>query len=245
VTADSAPKLCGAQLRGKPGQFCRSAPMQNGRCRLHGGASATGVRNGMYRTGKYSRSLPRHLRASYQQIASSPDLLSLTDDIALLQVRCNELAGRLTTGETDRRWAAVRAAWDGLTTAAKARDEAGMRAAVLTLTGLLAPGPAEPAEDDATWEQLTQAMERKAALQAREVKMLEVMEATATAEQVRSLIRAVAESVLRHVPEDSARRAIVGDILRLGVFDPEVAPLIPEPEPGEMFQPAPEAGTTL
>lgn len=31
--------VCGAQLRGKPGQFCTRKGMANGRCRIHGGTS--------------------------------------------------------------------------------------------------------------------------------------------------------------------------------------------------------------
>ena len=85
-----------------------------------------------------------------------------------------------------------------------------------------------PADKCQAWEQLMEAVERKAALHARQMKMLEVMEAVATAEQVRALTRAIAESVLRHVPDESARRAIVGDIVRIGVFDFEVAPPVPE-----------------
>jgi hypothetical protein len=62
ITADNpmqrrmhASPRCGAKTRG--GGSCNSPAMPNGRCRMHGGASTgapKGVRNGMYRHGRYT-----------------------------------------------------------------------------------------------------------------------------------------------------------------------------------------------
>lgn len=44
---------CGALTRAR--EPCRNLPMNNGRCRLHGGKSKTGMEHGRYRTGEFTK----------------------------------------------------------------------------------------------------------------------------------------------------------------------------------------------
>jgi hypothetical protein len=71
-------KLCGAKKRN--GQPCRGAAMPNGRCRLHGGLTPSGLASACYKHGRRSKwraFLPNNLRQGYDAAMNDPDLLSL------------------------------------------------------------------------------------------------------------------------------------------------------------------------
>ena len=45
--------FCGAKTRA--GGKCKQPAMKNGRCRLHGGKSLSGIQHGRYKHGRYTR----------------------------------------------------------------------------------------------------------------------------------------------------------------------------------------------
>jgi len=163
------------------------------------------------------------LRAAYKKIAESTDLLSLVDDIALMQLRCNQLTARVGTGESNAKWKELKEVYSRFKTASSTGDKEELSAALRDFDRLIRGG-----DDDTTaWVELQNAIDRKSILQGREWKRLADMQALATAEQVRVLVRSIAESVMRNVPDENARRAIVNDIVRLRVFDYDVASPLP------------------
>ena len=75
---------CGARRR--DGGRCRQPRMlPSGRCRMHRGRSPRGVLSPLTRTGRYSRDLPTRVLTRYGSALADPELLSVRDDIALLQ----------------------------------------------------------------------------------------------------------------------------------------------------------------
>ena len=46
-------RFCGAKTRAGGG--CKQPAMKNGRCRLHGGKSLSGIQHGRYKHGRYTR----------------------------------------------------------------------------------------------------------------------------------------------------------------------------------------------
>lgn len=93
---------CGAKKR--DGTPCRAKAMANGRCRIHGGATPSGFALPQYKTGRYSKVLPDALRYRYEVARDDEDLLSLRDEIALLDIRITELLGSSPNDDT---WAQV------------------------------------------------------------------------------------------------------------------------------------------
>ena len=69
--------------------------------------------------------------------------------------------------------------------------------------------------DEATWKELAKAEAQKLAAQKAEWDRLKDLKQLATAEEVLGLVRAIAESVRRHVSNPAERLAIVDDIVRL------------------------------
>lgn len=51
----------------------------------HGGLTPNGVNSPHFKTGRFSKYLPAHLKDDYEKAASDPELLSLRDDIALYE----------------------------------------------------------------------------------------------------------------------------------------------------------------
>jgi len=49
--------LCGAKTRSGSGVPCRQPAMPNGRCRLHGGKSLSGVNHGRFKHGFYTQAM--------------------------------------------------------------------------------------------------------------------------------------------------------------------------------------------
>lgn len=100
--------LCGAKTRS--GEPCKGWAMENGRCRMHGGGNPKGFAHPNTVTGRYSKHLPTRAIAEFQQALHDPELLSLRNDIALIDVRLNELVREVGTDETPDKttWSEIR-----------------------------------------------------------------------------------------------------------------------------------------
>ena len=73
-------------------------------CRSHGGTQKKGLASPQYRDGSRSQILPLRLQAQYQAAMADPDLLSLRQDLGVLEVRIQELLQGLDTQESGIAW---------------------------------------------------------------------------------------------------------------------------------------------
>jgi hypothetical protein len=90
---------CGARRR--DGGRCRQPGMQpSGRCRLHGGKSPRGLASPLTKTGRYSRDLPTRVAARYESALADPTLLSLRDDVAVLQAAITDVMAEIRDAES-------------------------------------------------------------------------------------------------------------------------------------------------
>lgn len=74
--------------------------MANGVCYHHGGTQKRGIEHHHTVTGRYSKHLPTKALASFREAMHDPELLSLHSDIALIDVRLNELVSQIDDDET-------------------------------------------------------------------------------------------------------------------------------------------------
>jgi hypothetical protein len=84
-------ETCGAKTRN--GQSCKNAPMQNGRCRMHGGTTPKGVDSPQYKTGRYSKYVSQDLQSSIQALDEYP-LLDLADELQTQRALLSEYLSR-------------------------------------------------------------------------------------------------------------------------------------------------------
>src|SRR5262245_7101702 len=80
---------CGAALRGeRVGRYCPMPPCRGGtRCRMHSGKAVKGVAHPAYRTGRYSKHMPKEVRKISKEAYADDELLSLREQLAMLEVR--------------------------------------------------------------------------------------------------------------------------------------------------------------
>jgi hypothetical protein len=78
-------RICGATKKRGGGRCQTRQVLSNGRCRMHGGNQKRGLASPNLKTGRYSQDLPTRVLARYEAALSDPSLLSLKDDIALVQ----------------------------------------------------------------------------------------------------------------------------------------------------------------
>src|SRR5579863_9488305 len=91
----SEDRQCAAHSK-RSGSRCRKWAMRGHTvCRNHGALSPRGVASPAFKTGRYSRSLPARLVGRYQEAVADPELLSLRDDLALIDSRTSALLQRV------------------------------------------------------------------------------------------------------------------------------------------------------
>ena len=89
----------------KDGSQCGGVALRGtDRCKRHSYGSPAGPLNPAFVHGRHSKVLPVRLLERYQASLSDPDLLSMRDDIALVDARMQELLSRVETGESDNLW---------------------------------------------------------------------------------------------------------------------------------------------
>jgi hypothetical protein len=99
--------------------------MPNGKCRMHGGKSLSGIAHPNFKMGRYSKSGPLALRARIAEAEQDEDTLNSTPSINLLDARIAELLDKLPDDEEARKAARSLLAHlsEARTQHAKANDE--------------------------------------------------------------------------------------------------------------------------
>src|SRR5262249_40661359 len=77
--------ICGALIKGGTAVCRRPVANEGDRCILHDG-TYLGPGIATPANGRYSRVLPKHLRQRYRKALADPDLLSVADEVAVIQL---------------------------------------------------------------------------------------------------------------------------------------------------------------
>lgn len=78
--------------------------MGNGRCRMHGGSSPSGLAHPNTKHGRYSKHIPTQLSEAYHAAVNDPDLLALHQEIALVDAKVMHLLDLLAIAPSPRDW---------------------------------------------------------------------------------------------------------------------------------------------
>lgn len=194
----------------RSGVQCRNWGMPNGTCRIHGGKTPRGPGLPQFVDGRYSKDLPSHLAARYEQARTDPDLLSLRDQIALVDAFIGELVSQFSSGESISAWKRL---W-------KTRQEAKLvksadSSALLEQLCILID---EGNDQLHVMQEIGEQIDRSRTLRDSENKRLTQMQLMISAERASVLLGAVVSIVMTalqaHVSNDKLRRRIYADISR-------------------------------
>lgn len=140
---------------------------------------------------RYSKELPPLLAERAERARSDPKLLSLQDEIALLEAREAELMTQVETGESGAAWQAISAAVAAFRRALGAGDMAGMTAAFETIEQVAAGG----AGAQAIWQEIAAVQDLRRKLSSTEIKTLQALHQMVTVEQLQLYLMAVTQTV--------------------------------------------------
>lgn len=186
---------CGAKTRA--GGVCHAPAMKNGRCRIHGGKSLAGPASGAFKTGRYSKYLPAHLKERYEAATSDPDLLVLRDEIGVIDARVAELMGRISTGENAVTWATLKDRFAELKKAVRSNDVAktieSMQAVELVVNTAMG--------DYLVWGEIQNSLEQRRKLVESERKRLVEIQAFIDARAAMTLVAAIVDIIKRNVKD--------------------------------------------
>ncbi len=203
------PMRCGAKTRN--GSPCKSYAMQNGRCRMHGGTSPSGIAHANYVEGRWSKYLPGGMREDYEEALARSDLTSLVSEIGLIDSQIADALKALDGNDSVFTVVAMRDAFEDLMEANQRKNVDGSRRAMVHLDQLTREG----VETANALRQVNNLIEQRRRLVDTEQRVRERAAGVLTRDQAMLLVGYLAASVKEHVTDVDARRAIQLDINRL------------------------------
>src|SRR4051812_48697404 len=211
---------CGARTR--TGRACAQPGMQpSGRCRLHGGRTPRGFANANTRTGRYSRDLPTRVLTRYEAALADPELLSVREDVALLQGAITDVMAELKEAETSPDLDAILGSVERISRDWQSWDWTRMNAELTGWREMIVGRRSQRA----ALAEIRELIREKAVLVQQENKLLADRQQMITVEQYLVGMRALGAAVRRLVDDPVTLRAIDGEFRRLAsVPDREKGP---------------------
>lgn len=191
---------CGAKTR--KGTPCKNPPMANGRCRFHGGKSLGGIAHPNFKHGRYSKYLDGALLDAYATGLGDPQLLSLRDNIVLVDARIGQILQGMPGSDV---WEGLQAAKEAMSTARASKDWDAMASAMIELEELIEQGAAA----GVAWTEFVGLSEQRRRLSESERKRCVEMRFLVAVDQVVLRMSALIEYLRQRVHD----RALLNDIL--------------------------------
>lgn len=164
-------------------------------CHIHGGKSLTGFAHPNFKTGRYSKDLLTEMAVRVEEARGNPELLSVSDDIALLEARIAEVLTQLGTGESGATWLALKRRMDEFQTALTRGDMAGMHEHFQAMRTLVREGSGTAL----AWQELRRLEEVRCKLVQTEMKTLQGLQQMMTIQQHLLLVSAQTDAVVQAV----------------------------------------------
>lgn len=199
-------RVCGAKNR--RGEPCKRSPMPNGRCRYHGGMSLSGSAAPSFKHGRYSKYLPRGLDAIWESAQHDPELLSLAEEIRIVETRMKDLFGRLGAGESGKAWVELNNHWNEYLRALGRHDRETANEEIGHVGRIIKKGFA----DWNAWREIGEQIDRRQRLATAEHKRLTDLDQMIPAERASLLFHVVSDIINRNVSSSEERKTIAGEI---------------------------------
>lgn len=190
-------------------RFCRNqVDVEGWRCRFHGGKSLIGALNPAFKDGSRSRYLPKRLVSTYEAAEEDRELMTLRQDVALLETRMRDLLQKLEKTDGVGVFPKLRACLDRMHSTSNPDVRV---AAFEEMERLINLGMAE----EMAWLEIREILEQRRRIIESERKRLVEMHQMISIEQMLTMIGAISASVRKHVSDNSTISAIATDIKKL------------------------------
>ena len=179
---------------------------------MHGGKTPRGPSSVHYKDGRHSRFLPARMFAAYRAAGIDPELMSLRQDLALIDARIIDVLKRVDTGEAGVIWQAAQAAMVRFDRAWVRKDGEAMEAALAEAKRLITQG----ASDWAAWQEVGSLIEQRRKLVESEQRRLTLTHEMLSRDQAMALVGQVVDILQRHVTDRDILNAVALDMQALG-----------------------------
>jgi hypothetical protein len=184
-------------------------------CYYHGQNSPRGVVNANWRGGKYSKVLPAGLTEDFRRLANDPELLSLREELGLVDLRLIELVEGLKSKNVPATWQHLKDMATNVRLGIDSRPPlitddqklARIKTLEMQLNGILMQID-KGATDSEAWTDLFAAMQMRTKLVEAERRRVVDAHRVLTAEEVRNMMVFLADTIRLHVSNDRERRAV-------------------------------------
>lgn len=201
-------RVCGAKRHGfkEHGLRCgRRVP--EGRCHYHGGKSLKGPENPNFKTGRHSKYLPKGLKERYEALLQDPELSTLRDEIALVDVRIGSALQDADELHTPELWERLAEIYEEAQQANRAGNLDEFSAALGRMGRVIQRGQ----QATESWGHVMELVDQRRKLSDSENRRIQRSEHTMDAEEVSLLIRAITDVCLRvfrefDVPTEAQQR---------------------------------------
>jgi hypothetical protein len=196
----------------KAGIQCKAPAIKDANCcRTHGGANSRSIgplnsqwAGGKSKKGRWTALLSGTLQDSYVRALNDPEILSLDSELALIDVRMEELVDR-ANHRAD--WPGMRRAFDKLMDGMATGDQPKLREGLMAMREILSGHD----KVEKNWEDVVSLAERRKNLAESERRRLVENGMYMSREQANIHARALVEVVLRRVKNQSLLREIMND----------------------------------
>jgi hypothetical protein len=182
--------------------------MANGRCRMHGGLTPRGTDLPQFAHGRYSKSLPDRMVERYEQALADEERHDLADEIALAEMKVDDLLAGIKHGESDRLWLKLSSLEMKMRNAPEEKS-----AGYLTeIIRIIQQGGSEAL----AWQDVEQWVTRKQRVVETDMRVAQTKQEMVSIEEVMALMAGILDSIRRHVEDQATRTALARDIRALG-----------------------------
>ena len=194
----------------RSGERCKKAAVVGREvCAIHGGKSPRGLASPNLRTGRHSKFLPTRLLDQYEASLTDPELLDLSNEIALLDARLADVLNRVDSGGAGAIWQDLRAKVNAVQDAIRQED----REEAAALTNEVFTAIRRGHADYAAWQEIAGLVERRRRLvdteQKRRVAMHQLVQADQVFRVIDVLTMTLREAVLELCTDADVRQSIL------------------------------------
>ena len=199
-------------------------------CYHHGGVTPRGTDAGAFRHGRYSKSIPDRLTATYQQSLADEQRHDLRDELALSRAKADDILSRMEHSESDSLWLVLRNKTREMHCASAQGEVARATRLQEEILSLIESG-----DEALAWADLDHWLGRIQRLSEADVRIAIAKQQWISVEQLMTMMAMILAAIRRHVPDERTQRALGRDLRAAAELNnPEnakVMPLRPPPEP--------------